>query len=83
MKQCPTCLASDIATEFAYLIETANGTYWDGSYSSPRGFTNKHDDAIRFTRQSDAYKVIHWLMPEFAFALRVTQHGWSNGVHKE
>lgn len=81
MKQCDTCGASDIPTEFAWLIE-GDGNYWDGHYADSRSFTRDADRAIRFVRWEDAEAVKHWLLQANAFALRTVKHGWSNGVHK-
>lgn len=78
MKNCDGC-GQQTMSEFAWLIETANGTYWDGKYTDSRSFSPKIDDAIRFTREQDAQSVIGWIFQSYSFAIRATQHGWING----
>jgi hypothetical protein len=77
MKQCEGC-GQQTLTELAWLIE-GDSCYWDGRYTDSRGFTRDVNDAVRFVRHQDADVVKHWLMQGCAFALRTTQHGWSNG----
>jgi len=62
--------------EKAWLIETANQTYWMGRHTDNRGFTPKIDDAIRFSRREDAEVIIHWLMESHCCALRSAEHIW-------
>jgi hypothetical protein len=80
MKVCDGC-GQDTLQELAWLIE-ADGSYWDGHYADSRGFTRDVNSAVRFTRFQDAEAVKHWLLQASAFALRTTQHGWSNGEHR-
>jgi hypothetical protein len=58
-------------TEFVWLIEHANGAYWDG-----RGNTFHHDpnEAVRFARKEDAERVIGWLLRGEPVVAR--EHGW-------
>jgi hypothetical protein len=67
----------------AWVIETANQSYWDGHYANSQGFSDKIDDAVLFSRRQDAEIVINWLLREYAFALRSAQHMWVNGTHKD
>lgn len=62
-------------TQFAWIIE-GDGVYWDGHHADARGFTTDPNKAIRFTRKEDANIVKYRLLEQFAFALRVTEHGW-------
>lgn len=80
MKNCDGC-GQQTMNEFAWLIE-ADGSYWDGKYADARGFSRKIEDAVRFTRQQDADTVKSWLLNDHAFALRTTQHGWTNAEHQ-
>jgi hypothetical protein len=70
-----------IDREIGWLIE-GDGNYWDGKYADNRGFTRKVEDACRFARFEDAETVKHWLLQQYSFALRTTQHMWSNAVHE-
>lgn len=80
MKSCDGC-GQQTHTEYAWLIE-GDGCYWDGKYADSRGFTRDATSAVRFTRKQDADIIKHWLLQASAFALRTTQHGWSNGEHQ-
>jgi len=59
----------------AWLIE-ADGSYWDGRTIDRNGFCADVNEAVRFSRQQDADRVKHWLMPGLAFALKTTEHVW-------
>ncbi len=80
-KECPCCHA-DANSKSAWLIETANQTYWNGHYPDARAFTSRFGDAVLFTRKEDAELIIHWLLKEYSFAIRSAQHMWVNGEHK-
>lgn len=78
---CPCC-QGNCATQSAWVIETANQTYWDGHFNDARGFTSKIADAVLFSRKQDAETVVSWMLREYLFAIRVAQHVWINGTHK-
>ena len=68
---------------FGWLIE-ADNTYWDGtSVEDPGAFVSDANKAVRFLRFEDAEKVKHWLLAEWAFALRTTQHGFLDAAGAE
>jgi hypothetical protein len=58
-----------------WLIE-ANGSYWDGRSTDAGAFSRNANDAVRFSRFEDAEKVKYWLLGDYAFALKTTQHVW-------
>jgi hypothetical protein len=78
MKNCDGC-GQQTMNEFAWLIE-ADGSYWDGHYPDKRGFVPDVNKAVRFSRFEDAEAVKWWILQSWAFALRTTQHGWSNAA---
>jgi hypothetical protein len=47
--------------------------YWTGQGIGPEWFVAKHDEAIRFARETDASVVLAWL---FAGNGRVAEHEW-------
>jgi hypothetical protein len=47
--------------------------YWTGRGVGPEWFTAKHDEAIRFARETDASVVLSWL---FDGNGRVAEHEW-------
>lgn len=57
--------------EFGWLIE-GDGNYWDAR--GIKSFTTDVNEAVRFARFEDAERVKHWILQEWAFALRTTQH---------
>jgi hypothetical protein len=60
-------------TQFAWLIENVRlTTYWDGR--APDTFTRDPNDAVRFSRQEDAERIVHWLMSKEPVVAR--EHGW-------
>lgn len=77
---CPCC-QGNCAQQGAWVIETANQTYWDGHYTDSKAFSPKVEDAVLFSRREDADVVINWLLQSYAFAVRATYHLWVNGKH--
>lgn len=63
-------------TQFAWLIESGSGTYWDGSFCNDTGFTKDANSAVRFSRGQDADKVIHWLLKDISIGLKAVEHGF-------
>lgn len=61
--------------KYGWLIE-ANMTYWDGRACTPNSFVSDVNEAVRFVRLEDAERVRLWLLEEWAFALRSTEHAW-------
>lgn len=80
MKMCDGC-GQQTGTELAWLIE-ADGSYWDGHFADRRGFVADVNKAVRFVRHEDAEAVKWWILQNWAFALRTTQHAWSNAEHQ-
>jgi hypothetical protein len=60
-----------------WLIETGASptTYWDGR-NVDTGFTDKADEACRFSRFEDAETVRCWLIPNGYRFCRSVQHAW-------
>lgn len=65
-----------MSRETAWVIETANNTYWDGHGINREHFSEDHNRAIRFARFVDAEVVRCWLLERFKFALRCAEHVW-------
>lgn len=80
MHTCDGC-KTQTPNEFAWLIE-ADGSYWNGKYPDKRGFTTNVDEAVRFCRRQDADAVKWWILENWAFALKTTEHGWINSDHQ-
>jgi hypothetical protein len=61
-------------TDSAWLIEGA-GVYWCGRGATD--FSPNVDEAVRFSRQEDAERVLHWIIPATTSAVcRTAQHMW-------
>ncbi len=80
MKDCDGC-GRQTDREYAWLIK-ADGSYWTGTYPDKLGFETDVNKAVRFARREDAEKVKWWVLENWAFALRTTQHGWMNAEHQ-
>jgi hypothetical protein len=66
------------AKESGWVIErhiNSELRYFGGRFVDDRGFSSKHEDAIRFARQEDAAIVLSWLLSGFG---RVAEHVWRN-----
>jgi hypothetical protein len=60
--------------ESCWLIEGA-AVYWCGR--SPDDFGKDVAEAVRFSRQEDAERVLHWIVPEQMRRLcRTVEHSW-------
>lgn len=68
--------------QVAWVIE-ADGAYWDGRHASAAGFDADPNNAVRFVRREDAERVKYWLLKDYAFALRTTEHVWMDGSTPE
>jgi hypothetical protein len=63
-----------------WLIEGAQ-VYWCGR--SPNDFGKDVNEAVRFARQEDAERVLHWIVPEqMRLLCRTTGHMWSMGIER-
>ncbi len=78
--KCENC-GQETTQESAWLIE-ADGSYWDGHAADKRGFVSDVNKAVRFARKEDAEAVKWWVLENWAFALRTTQHVWVNAEHR-
>ncbi len=65
-------------TELAWVIETGGNPllYWNGHHVET-GWTEKHQDALRFARFVDAETIRCWLVMKGATMARSVQHGWA------
>jgi hypothetical protein len=72
-----------MAHESGWLIErhvNSQLLHFNGKFTDERGFTPKHDDAIRFAREDDASTVLAWLLSGNG---RVAEHIWSDESSKQ
>ena len=69
------------AIETGWVIE-GDACYWNGASLDSKAFVRKPEDAVRFARKQDAIVVKERLFEPHAFALRVSQHTWIDGIHQ-
>ena len=63
--------------EVAWLVENGRLEWWTGKKAgSDAEFTNKIDDAMRFSRAEDAERARCYLLEPIARHLRSTEHMW-------
>ncbi len=63
-----------------WLIEGA-GVYWCGR--GPSDFGKDVEEAVRFARQVDAERVLHWIIPAtVSIVCRTVEHMWSMEIER-